>query len=59
MVLGIVMIVIPFIVIPVEKLGKTITDTTIQIFVSIIGLLLVILSLPIIVRSKRSKNLKT
>lgn len=59
MVLGILMMVVPFMIIPAEKLGKTITETIIQIFVPIIGLLFVILSLPIIVRSKLGKNLKT
>ena len=58
MVLGVVMMVVPFIVIPFSA-NNTISEILIHIFVPMIGLLFVILSLPIIVRSKRGKNLKT
>jgi hypothetical protein len=47
MVLGLIMIVVPFIVIPAEKLGKNIIETTIQIVFPIIGLLFLLFSFPI------------
>lgn len=57
MVLGIIMILVPLIVFPLGKLGNTITF--IQIFVPMIGVFLFIFSLPILLRSKKGKNLKT
>ncbi len=57
MVLGIVMMVIPFIVIPFSAYNS-ISEILIHIFVPMIGLLFFIFSLPIITRSKK-KNLKT
>gem|GEM_PF-1451945 len=59
MVLGIIMILVPLIVFPLGKLGNTITETFIQIFVPMIGVFLFIFSLPILLRSKKGKNLKT
>jgi hypothetical protein len=59
MVLGIIMMVIPFIVIPAEKLDKTIIEITIQIVFPIIGLLFLLFSFPIILHSKKDRNLKT
>lgn len=59
MVLGIFMMVIPFIVIPADKPDKTIIETTIQSVVPIIGLLFLLFSFPIILRSKKDRNLKT
>ena len=57
MVLGIIMSVVPFIVIPFNAYN-TISEILIHIFVPMIGLLFFIFSLPIIARSKK-KNLKT
>jgi hypothetical protein len=59
MVLGIIMMVVPLIVIPLGKLGNTITETSIQIFVPVIGVFLFIFSLPILFRAKKGRNLKT
>jgi hypothetical protein len=59
MMLGIIMMVIPFIVIRAEKPDKTIIEITIQIVLPIIGLLFLLFSFPIILRSKKDRNLKT
>ncbi|MGE5862606.1 MAG: hypothetical protein ACM31H_02435 [Nitrososphaerales archaeon] len=51
MVLGVLMLVVPLIV--------TITDSSIQIFVPIVGLLLLLFGFPIILSSKKDKNIET
>jgi hypothetical protein len=51
MVLGAVMLVIPLII--------TTTESSIQIFVLIIGLLLLLFGFPIILNSKKDKNIET
>lgn len=50
MVLGAVMLVIPVII--------TITESSLRIFVPMIGLLLLLLGFPIIIGSKRGKNIE-
>ena len=50
MVLGAVMLVIPLI--------TTITDSSIRIFVPMIGLLLLLFGFPIILSSKKGKNIE-
>jgi len=59
MLLGISMMVISFIIIPLEKLDKTIPETSVQIFVPMLGFLLLLLSFPVILQRKKWKNLKT
>ena len=51
MVLGAVMLVIPLVI--------TITENSIRIFVPMIGLLLLLFGFPIILSSKKNKNMKT
>jgi hypothetical protein len=51
MVLGTFMLVVPLIV--------TITESSIRIFVPMIGLLLLLFGFPIILDSKKDKNMKT
>ena len=51
MVLGAVMLVIPLII--------TITESFIRIFVPMIGLLLLLFGFPIILSSKKGKNIET
>ena len=51
MVLGAVILVIPLII--------TITENSIRIFVPMIGLLLLLFGFPIILSSKKNKNIKT
>ena len=51
MVLGAVMLVIPLII--------TITENSIRIFVPMIGLLLLLFGFPIILSSKKNKNIET
>jgi hypothetical protein len=51
MVLGALMLVVPLIV--------TITESSIRIFVPMIGLLLLLFGFPIILGSKKDKNLET
>ena len=51
MVLGAVMLVIPLII--------AITENFIRIFVPMIGLLLLLLGVPIILSSKKNKNIET
>lgn len=58
MMLGIIMMIVPLIVLPLGKLGNTITESSIQIFVPVIGVFFFIVSLPIILHSKKGKNLK-
>lgn len=50
MVLGALMLVVPLMI--------TITDSSIRIFVSMIGLLLLLFGFPIILSSKKDKNMK-
>ena len=51
MVLGVLMLLIPLMI--------TITDSSIRIFVSMIGLLLLLFGFPIILGSKKDKNIET
>ena len=51
MVLGAVILVIPLII--------TITENSIRIFVPMIGLLLLLLGFPILLSSKKDKNIET
>lgn len=57
MMLGIIMMIVPLIVLPLGKLGNTITESSIQIFVPVIGVFFFIVSLPIL-HSEKGKNLK-
>ncbi len=51
MVLGALMLVVPLMI--------TITDSSIRIFASMIGLLLLLFGFPIILSSKKDKNIET
>jgi hypothetical protein len=51
MILGAIMLVVPLMI--------TITESSIRMFVPMIGLLLLLFGFPIILRSKKDKNIET